>query len=114
MKNYLTLVLILFFNVQIFSFENAEVLGDYVLYGNWELYSADSKSKDFFCCTTLNHEGGFKFRIIDFGRKEKDGQWYRILLNIDQYIYEGKSGVIKACTKFWIFIPDDSEVFRYY
>ena len=48
MKNYLTLVLILFFNVQIFSFENAEVLGDYVLYGNWELYSADSKSKDFF------------------------------------------------------------------
>lgn len=80
--------------------------------GNFILQIANLKI--FFCCTTLNHEGGFKFRIIDFGRKEKDGQWYRILLNNDQYIYEGKSGVIKACTKFWIFIPDDSEVFRHY
>ena len=61
--------------------------------------------------TTLNHEGGLRFTVVELGRKERGGQWL-LVTNTTPFWVEGGDWIEKY-RRFWIFLPDDAEIFDF-
>ena len=111
-KQMAVIILVCLSSALLFSESKIKESSSFRLQGEIELWAKPDFNSE---CNyrTFNYEYGVEVRVIKIGKDDmhgsQKGKWLYVLLTAPQYVDTGE--VIKKYTKFWIFLPDDTEVF---